>query len=207
MTAGLFYKDIENTIYPRVVANEVVGGILFSDLETYANAAESEIIGIELNLFTELDTYLPMDGFFIAANATISDGESDFAPGGDNEGSYTIPFRKLSEQNANLSFGYDKGKIDARLAVNYRSSYLDYLGDEGEELFNDDFGYGFMRFTDDYYSVDLTARYKYTDRLSLRFEGKNLGNQPEFYYWNSADRLSQYDEYGYSYSLGFRYTY
>ena len=59
----------------------------------------------------------------------------------------------------------------------------------------------------DYYSVDLTARYKYTDRLSLRFEGKNLGNQPEFYYWNSADRLSQYDEYGYSYSLGFRYTY
>ena len=207
MTAGLFYKDIENTIYPRVIANEIVGGILFSDLETYANAAESEIIGIELNLFTELDNYLPIDGFFIAANATISDGESDFAPGGDNEGSYTIPFRKLSEQNANLSFGYDKGKIDARLAVNYRSSYLDYLGDEGEELFNDDFGYGFMRFTDDYYSVDLTARYKYTDRLSLRFEGKNLGNQPEFYYWNSADRLSQYDEYGYSYSLGFRYTY
>ena len=207
MTAGLFYKDIENTIYPRVIANEIVGGILFSDLETYANAAESEIIGIELNLFTELDNYLPIDGFFIAANATISDGESDFAPGGDNEGSYTIPFRKLSEQNANLSFGYDKGKIDARLAVNYRSSYLDYLGDEGEELFNDDFGYGFMRFTDDYYSVDLTARYKYTDRLSLRFEGKNLGNQPEFYYWNSADRLSQYDEYGYSYSIGFRYTY
>ena len=154
-----------------------------------------------------MDNYLPIDGFFIAANATISDGESDFAPGGDNEGSYTRPFRKLSEQNANLSFGYDKGKIDARLAVNYRSSYLDYLGDEGEELFNDDFGYGFMRFTDDYYSVDLTARYKYTDRLSLRFEGKNLGNQPEFYYWNSADRLSQYDEYGYSYSLGFRYTY
>jgi len=207
LTAGLFYKDIQNTIYPRVIANQVVGGILFSDLETYSNAADSQIVGVELNFFSELDDYLPIQGFFIAANATFSDGESDFAPGGDNEQIFSIPFRKLSEQNANFSLGYDQGKVDARFAFNYRSSYLDYLGDESEELFNDDFGYGFMRFTDDYYSVDLTARYKYTDRLSFKFEGKNLGNQPEFYYWNTADRLSQYDEYGSSFSLGFRYTY
>ena len=97
--------------------------------------------------------------------------------------------------------------FDIRFSVNYRSSYLDYLGDEGEELFNDDFGYGYMRFTDDYYSYDLVAKYKYTENLSLRFEGKNLDNRPEFYYWNSPDRLSQYDEYGYWMSFGFRYNF
>ena len=48
----------------------------------------------------------------------------------DNLQQFTIPFRKLSEENANISLGYDRGKIDARLAMNYRSSYLDYLGDE-----------------------------------------------------------------------------
>ena len=204
LTLGIFYKDIENTIYPRVIANQDIGGLFFSDLETFANAGDSNIIGLEINFFAELDPYLPIDGFFVSANGTFSDGESDFNTGNQ---SFTIPFRKLSEQNANFSLGYDQGKIESRLAVNYRSSYLDYLGDEGEELFNDDFGYGYIRFTDDYYSIDLTARYKYNDNLSFKFEGKNLGNQPEFYYWNTSNRLSQYDEYGYSLSFGVRFNY
>ena len=206
-TAGIFYKNIKNTIYPRVLSNQSVGGILFSKLETYDNAGDSSIVGVELNVFSELEKYLPIQGFFISANLTLSDGESDFSPGGDNLQQFTIPFRKLSEENANISLGYDRGKIDARLAMNYRSSYLDYLGDEGEELFNDDFGYGFIRFTDDYSSIDFTAKYEINQQLSLRFEAKNIGNQPEFYYWNTPDRLSQYDEYGSSYSLGFRFNY
>ena len=103
--------------------------------------------------------------------------------------------------------GYDKGKIDARLAVNYRSSYLDYLGDEGEDLLDSGFNYGFIRFTDDYLSYDLTAKYQYSNNLSFKFEGKNLGNRPEYYYWNTSDRLSQYDEYGYTLSFGVRYSY
>ena len=150
---------------------------------------------------------IPLDGFFISANITFSDGDSSFSPGGENGITYTIPFRKLSEENANFSLGYDQGKVDARFAVNYRSSYLDYLGDEGAELFNDDFGYGYIRFTDDYTSMDFTARYDIDDRLSVKLEAKNITNQPEFYYWNTPDRLSQYDEYGSSISLGFRYNY
>ena len=181
-----------------------MGGIFFTELETYANAGASSILGIELNLFAELDEYLPTDGFFVAMNATLSDGESKFDTG---LNTFTIPFRKLSEENANLSVGYDKGKIDARLAVNYRSSYLDYLGDKGEDLLDSDFGYGFIRFTDDYLSYDLTAKYQYSDNLSFKFEGKNLGNRPEYYYWNTSDRLSQYDEYGYTLSFGVRYSY
>jgi TonB-dependent receptor len=204
LTAGLFYKDIANTIYPRVVANQTVGGIFFTELETYANAGASSILGIELNLFAELDEYLPIEGFFVAMNATLSDGTSEFDTG---LNTFKIPFRKLSEENANISLGYDRGKIDTRLAVNYRSSYLDYLGDEGEDLLDSDFGYGFIRFTDDYLSYDLTAKYQYSDNLSFKFEGKNLGNRPEYYYWNTSDRLSQYDEYGYTLSFGVRYSY
>ena len=32
LTAGVFYKDIENTIYPRVLANQTVGGLFFTCL-------------------------------------------------------------------------------------------------------------------------------------------------------------------------------
>ena len=70
-----------------------------------------------------------------------------------------------------------------------------------------DFNYGFIRFTDDYLSYDLTAKYQYSDNISFKFEGKNLGNRPEYYYWNTSDRLSQYDEYGYTLSFGVRYSY
>ena len=204
LTDGVFYKDIENNIYPKTLANQTIGGIFFTELETYANAGSSSILGIELNLFAELDNYLPINGFFAAFNTTLSDGESDFDTG---LGTFTIPFRKLSEENANLSLGYDKGKIDARLAVNYRSSYLDYLGDEGEDLLDSGFNYGFIRFTDDYLSYDLTAKYQYSENISFKFEGKNLGNRPEYYYWNTTDRLSQYDEYGYTLSFGVKYSY
>ena len=45
------------------------------------------------------------------------------------------------------------------------------------------------------------------DNISFKLEGKNLGNRPEYYYWNTSDRLSQYDEYGYTLSFGVRYSY
>ena len=50
LTAGVFYKDIENTIYPRVIADQTIGGIFFTELETYSNAGSSSILGIELSL-------------------------------------------------------------------------------------------------------------------------------------------------------------
>ena len=50
----------------RILANQTIGGIFFTELETYANAGSSSILGIELNLFTELDNYLPLDGFFVS---------------------------------------------------------------------------------------------------------------------------------------------
>ena len=58
--------------------------------------------------------------------------------------------------------------------MNYRSSYLDYLGDEGEELFNDDFGYGFIRFTDDYSSIDFTANTRLTSNFPYVLKQKTL---------------------------------
>ena len=55
--------------------------------------------------------------------------------------------------------------------------------------------------------VDLTAKYKITDTMEIKFEGVNLGNEEEYYYWGDESQLSQYDIFGRNYSLGFTYKF
>ena len=45
------------------------------------------------------------------------------------------------------------------------------------------------------------------DNLQVFVEGKNLTDEPEYYYFGSENRLSQYDEYGARYVIGARLTY
>jgi outer membrane receptor protein involved in Fe transport len=84
-----------------------------------------------------------------------------------------------------------------RLATNYRSKYLDEIGDDSP----------FDRYTDDHMQVDLTVRYAFDDRLIITAEAINLNDRPEYYYFGNRSRLSQYDEYGTTYGLGFRYNF
>jgi len=84
-----------------------------------------------------------------------------------------------------------------RLAGNYRSSFLDEVGDDplGD------------RYTDDFFQVDLTARYEVSENLMITAEAINLNDEPEYYYFGNRSRLSQYDEYGTTYGMGVRYTF
>ena len=44
-----------------------------------------------------------------------------------------------------------------------------------------------------------------SDNLSIKFDINNIDDEPEYYYWGRPDRLSQYDVYGTTYSIGVRY--
>ena len=145
----------------------------------------------------------PFDGLYLAINMTYTDGDSTFAFE-DNE-SFTTPFRKLSDQQRNISIGFDQGKIDARLSLSSRGDYLDWLADEEGDI--DTISLGNSRFVDDHSQLDFTLKYKINDNLTIKAEGINLTDEPEYYYWGYKDRLSQYDEYGTTFSVGFRYTY
>ena len=46
----------------------------------------------------------------------------------------------------------------------------------------------------------------FNDNFSVKFDISNITDEPEFYYWGSPDRLSQYDVYGTTYSIGIRYN-
>ena len=201
---GYFKKDIDNAIYPLVTAG-TINGIVFSELETYVNTGPSDVSGFELNVFQELD-FLPepFDGLFLSANITKTDGESTLNV---DNGTVTFPFRKLSDKNSNFSIGYDKGKFDIRLSAVSRTPYLDYLADEDApgdvqgELSLDN-----IRYTDDHTQYDFNLKYKINDNFSIKFDISNITDEPEFYYWGTSDRLSQYDLYGTTYSVGIRYN-
>ena len=136
------------------------------------------------------------NGFLFVANYTMTDGETDL-PAASVYGQRTIPFFKQAKHTGNLAVGYDLGPWDVRLAGNYRSSFLDEVGDDplGD------------RYTDDFFQVDLTARYEVNENLMITAEAINLNDEPEFYYFGNRNRLSQYDEYGTTYGMGVRYTF
>jgi len=199
LSAGLFRKDIKNAIYPTLQENATIMGINFNDgVETWINADDSTINGFELN-----GQYGWENGMYVTANITLTDGESTFAY--EDDQTFTTPFRKLADEAANVSIGYDKGPWDIRLAANYRSEYLDWLADENEGI--DDVSENNMRWVDAHLQVDLTAKYKVSSAVEVKFEAVNLGNRPEYYYWGNDSQLSQYDIYGKNYSLGMTYNF
>ena len=204
VSIGYFMKDVKNVIYPQVTAG-VVGGINFSELKTYINSEKSTVDGIEFNFFREfVNLPEPFDGLFISLNLTEVDAESDVPSAA---GVFTVPFRKLADSTRNLSIGYDKGKVDMRLSLAERSDYLDYLADDDIETTVDNLNYDNIRFTDDHSQIDFTAKYYLNDNLTLKLDLININDEPEFYYWGNTSRLSQYDEYGRSATIGFTYKY
>jgi len=103
VSVGLFRKDIKNAIYPKIYKTATFMGVTFNDdVETWENADDSTIDGLELNL-----QYGWENGIYFAGNITLTDGESTFSPTDDT--SFTTPFRKLADEAANISIGYDKG--------------------------------------------------------------------------------------------------
>ena len=200
---GFFWKDISNAIYPVITAG-TYNGIVFNELETYVNTDDSRVDGIELNIFHEfINLPEPLDGLFVQLNVTKTDGQSTLAV---DSGSVTFPFRKLSEDVYNLSVGYDKGPFDIRLSLVSRSPYLDYLADEDSPAeTQEDLNVDNIRYTDDHKQLDFNLKYDISDNLSIKFDINNIDDEPEYYYWGRPDRLSQYDVYGTTYSIGVRY--
>ena len=106
----------------------------------------------------------------------------------------------------NLSVGYDKGPFDIRLSLVSRSPYLDYLADEDSPAeTQEDLNVDNIRYTDDHKQLDFNLKYDISDNLSIKFDINNIDDEPEYYYWGKPDRLSQYDVYGTTYSIGVRY--
>ncbi len=191
VAAGAFYKKIADSIVEVESDSLVMRGRNWDRASTFINTGDSDIVGLEFSFQTVLE-----NGFLFVVNYTRADGESEL-PADAAAGQRVIPYFKQAENTANLVVGYDDGPWDLRLATNYRSDYLDELGDDA---LGD-------RYTGSHMQIDFTLRYRISDSLQLRGAALNLNDRPEYYYFGNPGRLSQYDEYGSTYMLGLRYQF
>ncbi|MGB3627688.1 MAG: TonB-dependent receptor [Henriciella sp.] len=210
ISAGVFYKDISNAIFPATFDTADVPGSVdlsgipaeflngddtdggeIEEVSTFINVGSSEIMGIEFNYVQSLGDLTPaLDGFLLSGNLTITDSEATLPDGRD------VPFLKQSDTIWNVAIGYDKGPWDLRVSANFRDDYLDELVDPNLD-----------RTTDNRTLVEASAKYSVNDHIQVYLEGKNLTDEPEYYYFGSERRLSQYDEFGTTVVFGARLTY
>ena len=189
--AGIFYKDLRDAIVAVESEDTLFRGAVYDVAGTWINTDNASITGAEVSFQQAWE-----NGLLFSANYTLSDGETNL-PSGSVYGERAIPFFKQAKHTGNITFGYNKDAWDVRLTGNYRSSYLDDIGDDALS----------DRYTDDFFQLDLTARYQVSDDLLLTGQIMNLNDAPEYYYFGNDSRLSQYDEYGSTVQVGLRYSF
>lgn len=189
--AGIFYKDLRDAIVAVESEDTLFRGAVYDVAGTWINTDNASITGAEVSFQQAWE-----NGLLFSANYTLSDGETNL-PSGSVYGERVIPFFKQAKHTGNITFGYNKDAWDVRLTGNYRSSYLDDIGDDALS----------DRYTDDFFQLDLTARYQVSDDLLLTGQIMNLNDAPEYYYFGNDSRLSQYDEYGSTVQVGLRYSF
>lgn len=200
LSAYLFSKDIRNFTYATNLAGSGQWAGYTSALG-YANGDKAQIYGLELSYQQALRTLpAPWNGLLLGANLSFSHGHAEVARyDSASRGLRTrrIDFPGHARRNANLNLGYENGQWSARLALNYKSSYLLELGEDILQAQQE-------RHVAAQSQVDLSLNWKLSPRLQLGLEIANLNNEKYYVYQGSKAYNAQYEEYGRTYKLSLK---
>ncbi len=172
LTAAGFYKNIKDYIQTGINQRQ----ISFNDgtapvtyyTTTYDNVATAKVKGFEL-AYQQFYDFLPgpLSGLGMQANFTYVDSS---APGPATQGGVVtkVPLEQLSKYSYNLVGIYEKGKISARVAYNWRSKYVVTTQGNGtgdRPIFDKAYG-----------ELDASITLNVTPHFSLTLEGANLND-------------------------------
>ena len=206
LTAAVFYKDLKDVVTNALynVPYAATNGTVYPFATTApVNGAKGTAKGFEI-AYSQFFDFLPgwLSGFGVQANYTYVDSDQTLYGnpqnattsqlttyvqntfGVDTDGSAfsTLPLTYLSKNSYNLALMYEKGKVSARLAYNWRSKYLQAVnvnGTNGGNGFNKatngyDQRWALPTWADDYGQLDGSLFYKVTPRITLGIEAQNL---------------------------------
>ncbi len=172
ISATVFRKDLNSLVETLRSAVEI--GIPASpngktpasteivDLARPVNGKDAHVTGVELSAQSPF-TFLPkpLDGFGGILNYTFADSKANFQDKTDVR-SFTLP--GLSRHSYNAILYYQTKRLDARLAYNWRSHYLqDPFASGGNPLYSDAYG-----------QLDASITYNVNQRLAVHLKGINL---------------------------------
>lgn len=197
VSLAYFRKDIVNYLQTGQLVRNVDlfgnGGKL--DVTQSINSPGATTKGVELSARTPLD-FLPgvLGGFGVDANYTRM--SYDYKPGRELlnilDGS-VLSYPGLSKNSYNLGLWYDQGKVNARLAYNYRSSF--YTGgtdvNTGNPVFGEETGF-----------LDAKLTYRFNEHVSFTIEGKNLTDEAQVLTAGGPSRINELAWSGRRYFVG-----
>lgn len=189
--AGYFQKNIADFIAP-VQFTEASGpyaGFIASQPQQGGNAT---IRGVEANWMDQF-TFLPgyLSGVGLSVNYTITHSSASVP----NQ-NRTADFLALVPRMGNVALFYEYGRLQTRLAWNFKANFLDTYGtDASTDLF-----------TKGTNQLDFTANVNVGHGARLFFEGINLTNQPLDRYKGIVSQPIQQEYYQAWFTTGLRWV-
>ncbi len=199
VSAGVFYKDIDNFIYTFVDENfvdeAITGGNEWTLFEP-RNGGAASLFGAEIAFQRQLD-FLPgaLKGFGVYLNYTYTTSNAEGIRNEDGELREGIALPGTAPHLVNASLSYENKALVLRASLNYAHDYIDEVGSSD---FSD-------RFYDRQLFVDLNGSYAFTPNFRFFFEINNLTNQPLRYYQGIRERTMQLEYYNMRLNAGVKF--
>ncbi|WP_347331104.1 TonB-dependent receptor [Marinimicrobium locisalis] len=195
-SVGLFHKVVDNFIVEygetetiEGVTNPATGEDVVYNFTRPQNQDTKKVRGAEFAL-----QYAFSDsGFGMIANATVVDTDTPF----ETDQFDSSAFIGFSD-SANLIGFYDKNGIQARIAYNWRDSFVESFGHTYETTT------GEPTQVDSYGQIDLSASYDLTDSLTVFIEGINVTSEETHKYSRFKDQFLYAQTNSARYALGIR---
>ncbi|MCJ2187365.1 TonB-dependent receptor [Novosphingobium beihaiensis] len=193
-----FYKHIKNPVYVQKINNTAFAGIELTSLSQPQNADSGNLFGVEANMTARL-AFLPapLDGFGISANVTYVDSSVN-VPGRQDD---DLPFFRQSKWLAGGALFYEKGPLEARFAVSYRSSYLSGVG-SGKDYYENPSNADFDDYTKGRTVLDARIGYRIVEGVEIFGSVSNIGETPLIGYQGRSNRITSREEYGLNADFG-----
>ena len=197
LTGGLFYKKVDGFLASGVIVQNFQGRAY--DVNTVLNSGSGTVKGAEIG-YQQFFDFLPgiLSGFGMQANYTYVDSNvtNPFAVAG--SGNTQLPLEKLSKHNYNLIGLYEKGPLTARLAYNWRSSYLDQTFGAGTNQ---------PQYAKPYASLDASVSVNVNSHIAVSADAVNLTNRMNVTYIGTLGQPLQYQLNDRRFGLSIRATY
>lgn len=156
-----FLKKVDGFV-TTVSSPEVVDGMTYQ-VSRPQNSAAADIRGFEAG-YQQFYDFLPgwLSGLGLQANYTYVDSDTF-----DTTLGQKVPLQNLSKNSVNLVGMYEKGRVSARIAYNWRDQFLSGV--------TNIVGVGALPiYTKAYGWLDASVSYRYNDKISIVIAGTNL---------------------------------
>lgn len=188
-SAALFYKRIKNPVFSRILLNTDFAGIELTSLTQPFNADKGYILGVEANAQTRF-SFLPspLDGFGASVNVTYADSEVEVV-GRERE---KVPFFRQADWIVNAALFYERGPLEARLAVNFRDDFIVNIGSSTASDIYDK-----ARTV-----VDARVSYRLFDGFELFGSVSNINDAPQAFYQTIRRQIYSREIYSFNADFG-----